>query len=56
MTPAVVAAQRAGIPFTLHEYEHDPAASSYGMEARPRRRVSTRRASSSGSPMLAWRL
>ena len=33
MTPAVVAAERAGIPFTLHEYEHDPAASSYGLEA-----------------------
>ena len=33
MTPAVVAAQRAGIPFTLHEFEHDPAASSYGLEA-----------------------
>jgi len=33
MTPAVVAAQRAGIPFTLHEYEHDPEASSYGLEA-----------------------
>jgi Cys-tRNA(Pro)/Cys-tRNA(Cys) deacylase len=33
MTPAVVAAQQAGIPFTLHEYEHDPAASSYGLEA-----------------------
>jgi Cys-tRNA(Pro)/Cys-tRNA(Cys) deacylase len=33
MTPAVVAAQRAGIPFTLHEYEHDPAVSSYGLEA-----------------------
>ncbi len=33
MTPAVVAAQRAGIPFTLHEYEHDPAAPSYGLEA-----------------------
>ena len=33
MTPAVVAAQRAGISFTLHEYEHDPEASSYGLEA-----------------------
>jgi Cys-tRNA(Pro)/Cys-tRNA(Cys) deacylase len=33
MTPAVVAAERAGIPFTLHEYEHDPAAASYGLEA-----------------------
>jgi Cys-tRNA(Pro)/Cys-tRNA(Cys) deacylase len=32
MTPAVVAAERAGIPFTLHEYEHDPGAP-YGEEA-----------------------
>jgi Cys-tRNA(Pro)/Cys-tRNA(Cys) deacylase len=33
MTPAVVAAERAGIPFTLHEYEHDPRVESYGLEA-----------------------
>ena len=33
MTPAIVAAERAGIPFTLHEYEHDPKAGSYGLEA-----------------------
>ncbi len=33
MTPAVVAAERAGIVFTLHEYEHDPKAESYGLEA-----------------------
>ena len=33
MTPAVVAAERAGIAFTLHEYEHDPKAESYGLEA-----------------------
>jgi Cys-tRNA(Pro)/Cys-tRNA(Cys) deacylase len=33
MTPAVVAAERAAIPFTLHEYEHDPNAESYGLEA-----------------------
>ena len=32
MTPAVVAAERAGIPFTLHEYEHD-AGAAYGEEA-----------------------
>ena len=32
MTPAVVAAERAGIPFTLHEYEHEPGAT-YGEEA-----------------------
>lgn len=33
MTPAVNAARKAGIPFTLHEYEHDPNAQSYGLEA-----------------------
>ncbi len=33
MTPAVVAAERAGIAFTLHSYEHDPKAPSYGLEA-----------------------
>ena len=32
-TPAIEAAERAGIPFTLHEYEHDPGADSYGLEA-----------------------
>lgn len=33
MTPAVRAAEAAGIRFSLHEYEHDPAAASYGREA-----------------------
>lgn len=33
MTPAVEAARRAGVPFQVHEYRHDPAASSYGLEA-----------------------
>jgi len=32
-TPAVVAAERAGIDFTLHEYAHDSGAESYGLEA-----------------------
>ncbi|WP_129839255.1 Cys-tRNA(Pro) deacylase [Streptomyces sp. RFCAC02] len=32
-TPATVAAARAGISFTVHSYEHDPAAPSYGGEA-----------------------
>ena len=32
-TPAVAAAERAGIDFSLHEYAHDPAAASYGLEA-----------------------
>jgi Cys-tRNA(Pro)/Cys-tRNA(Cys) deacylase len=32
-TPAVAAAERAGIDFAVHEYEHDSAAASYGLEA-----------------------
>jgi Cys-tRNA(Pro)/Cys-tRNA(Cys) deacylase len=32
-TPAVTAAERAGIRFSLHEYEHDSRAASYGDEA-----------------------
>jgi Cys-tRNA(Pro)/Cys-tRNA(Cys) deacylase len=32
-TPAVAAAEDAGIEFTLHAYDHDPAAESYGLEA-----------------------
>jgi Cys-tRNA(Pro)/Cys-tRNA(Cys) deacylase len=30
---ATIALDRAKIPFTLHEYEHDPRADSYGLEA-----------------------
>lgn len=33
MTPAVQAANRAGIPFELLEYAHRPDAESYGLEA-----------------------
>ncbi len=32
-SPAIAAAERAGVDFALHEYEHDPAADSYGLEA-----------------------
>src|SRR6478735_6929545 len=32
-TPATVALTAAGLAFTLHEYEHDPRAASYGLEA-----------------------
>jgi Cys-tRNA(Pro)/Cys-tRNA(Cys) deacylase len=32
-TPAITAAERAGIRFSLHEYEHDPRSASYGDEA-----------------------
>jgi Cys-tRNA(Pro)/Cys-tRNA(Cys) deacylase len=32
-TPATVALTAAGVPFTQHAYEHDPAARSFGLEA-----------------------
>lgn len=32
-TPATAALDKAGIPFTLHPYDHDRAAASYGLEA-----------------------
>jgi Cys-tRNA(Pro)/Cys-tRNA(Cys) deacylase len=32
-TPATVALERAGVPFTVHAYEHDPRSTSYGLEA-----------------------
>lgn len=33
MTPAINTAKRAKIPFTVHEYVHDPACAAYGLEA-----------------------
>lgn len=32
-TPATVALTAAGIPFTAHAYEHDPANTNFGLEA-----------------------
>ncbi|MFJ3583921.1 Cys-tRNA(Pro) deacylase [Streptomyces sp. NPDC090127] len=32
-TPATVALTTAGVPYTLHAYDHDPASPSYGEEA-----------------------
>ncbi|MFM6848240.1 MAG: Cys-tRNA(Pro) deacylase [Terrabacter sp.] len=32
-TPATVALDRAGVPYTKHPYEHDPSSPSYGLEA-----------------------
>jgi Cys-tRNA(Pro)/Cys-tRNA(Cys) deacylase len=32
-TPAIVAAEKAGIAFSVHEYAHDPTAQAYGLEA-----------------------
>jgi Cys-tRNA(Pro)/Cys-tRNA(Cys) deacylase len=33
MTPAITQLKRAGVAYRLHEYRHDPAAASYGLEA-----------------------
>lgn len=33
MTPAIKALQKANVSFKIHEYSHDPAAESYGLEA-----------------------
>lgn len=32
-TPATVALDRAGVDYSVHAYEHDPATTSYGLEA-----------------------
>jgi Cys-tRNA(Pro)/Cys-tRNA(Cys) deacylase len=32
-TPAIAAAEQAGVGFSIHSYEHDPKAESYGLEA-----------------------
>ncbi|WP_210491829.1 Cys-tRNA(Pro) deacylase [Patulibacter sp. SYSU D01012] len=32
-TPATIAARKSGVDFRLHEYEHDPSADSYALEA-----------------------
>ena len=42
-TPAVTAAERAGIRFSLHEYAHDPKTASYGDEAAEKLDVDPRR-------------
>jgi len=39
MTPAVVALRKAGVGFVVHEYEHDPRAASFGLEAADALRV-----------------
>ena len=33
MTPAITAVRKAAIAYTLHEYDHDPKARSFGLEA-----------------------
>ena len=43
MTPAINAAKKAGILHHIHEYTHDPAAESYGLEAAEKLGVSADR-------------
>jgi Cys-tRNA(Pro)/Cys-tRNA(Cys) deacylase len=58
-TPAIRALDRAGIPYTLHPYPHDPRAASYGLEAArlldiPEARIlKTLLADADGSPVVA---
>lgn len=40
MTPAVTQAKKAKVSFQLHEYEHDSASESYGLEAAEKMEVS----------------
>lgn len=42
-TPATRAARKAGVAFTLHEYDHDPAVASYAQEATERLGVAPER-------------
>lgn len=42
-TPATVALTRANVAFTLHAYDHDPRATSYGLEAAAALNVSPER-------------
>jgi Cys-tRNA(Pro)/Cys-tRNA(Cys) deacylase len=58
-TPALTAVARAGIPHRVHEYAHDPAAASYGLEAAeklgvdPARVFKTLVAEVDGTPLVA---
>src|SRR5690606_24000467 len=43
MTPAINVAKKAGIKYQIHEYHHDPAVASYGLEAADKLGVSPER-------------
>jgi Cys-tRNA(Pro)/Cys-tRNA(Cys) deacylase len=43
MTPAIIAAKKFKIQHTLHEYKHDPAADSFGLEAAEKLNVASER-------------
>jgi Cys-tRNA(Pro)/Cys-tRNA(Cys) deacylase len=40
MTPAINAAKNAKIEYSVHEYQHDPSAKSYGLEAAEKLNIS----------------
>lgn len=42
MTPAVNVLKKSKTPYTLHEYSHDPATDSYGLEAVEKLEISAR--------------
>jgi Cys-tRNA(Pro)/Cys-tRNA(Cys) deacylase len=58
-TPAIAAAERAGVAFAVHAYEHDPRAPSYGLEAAEKLGVAAERvlktlvAEVDGDPLVA---
>jgi len=54
-TPAIAAAERAGIAFRTHAYEHDPKAESYGLEAAERLGVDPGRVFKPWSPRSTGR-
>ncbi len=43
MTPAINAAKKAKITYTVHEYDHDPSSDSYGIEAAEKLGISKER-------------
>jgi len=43
MTPAVTALDKAGLPFLIHEYDHDPGNTHYGDEAAEKMGISASR-------------
>lgn len=43
MTPGINSVKKSGIDYTLHQYDHDPAAESYGTEAAEKLGIDERR-------------
>lgn len=43
MTPGINSVKQSGIDYTLHQYDHDPAAESYGTEAAEKLGIDGRR-------------